>query len=137
MGYSLVAELFPAILLALPERPKVSGAAAMAGIVAGEATVAWITITGATLAKTFPTWPAVITDLNVGIVALIVNVAVLALVTAFSPRRPALRLAAAALLAAALVGAAPPHATPPPFRAGVGARGIARGFASPVGVRSR
>ena len=67
----------PALVLALPERPLVRRGPALAGIVAGEATVAWISLSGTTLAKAFPDWPSEITDLNIGIVALIVNVVVL------------------------------------------------------------
>jgi len=86
-GYNVVTQLMPAIMLALPELPLVSRWAVLAGILAGEGTVAWITLSGTTLAKAFPTWPSVVTDLNVGIVALIVNIAVMLAVAAFVPAR--------------------------------------------------
>ena len=54
---------------------------------AGEATVAYLSWSGTTLAKLFPGWPGVITDLNVGVVALAVNAIVLAAVT-FVTRKP-------------------------------------------------
>jgi SSS family solute:Na+ symporter len=90
MGYNFVTQLCPALLASLGPEPLVSRAGAIAGIVAGEATVVAISLSGTSLAKLFPSWPSVITDLNVGIVALIVNVVVLTLVTLATPaRRPA------------------------------------------------
>jgi SSS family solute:Na+ symporter len=89
LGYSLVTQLAPALYLSLAEKPWATTAGAIAGIVAGEITVAAISISGATLAKLFPTWPSVITDLNIGIVALIVNLAVVVVVSALT--RPAQR----------------------------------------------
>ncbi len=88
MGYNLVTQLFPALLLSLPERPLVSSTAAFAGILAGELTVAWATITGASIATLAPSAPQFLKDLNVGIVALAMNVVVLAAV-ALVTRRPA------------------------------------------------
>ncbi len=90
MGYNLVTQLFPALLFSLPERPMVSTAAAAAGIVAGEATVAYLTLSGASVATLMPWAPQVVKDLNVGIVALAVNFVVLALVAATARRRPAM-----------------------------------------------
>lgn len=81
MGYNMVTQLFPALLLSLPSRPRTSRAGAMAGILAGEATVAWLALSGVTLPKLLPAWPSWITDLNIGIVALLVNVVVLGLMT--------------------------------------------------------
>ena len=88
-GYNVVTQFMPAIMLALPEQPLVSKWAALAGILAGEGTVAWITLSGTTLAKAFPAWPSVVTDLNVGIVALIVNMVVMVVVAALTPVRRA------------------------------------------------
>jgi SSS family solute:Na+ symporter len=81
MGYNFVTQLFPALVLSLGRTPFATRQGAFAGILAGEATVAWLTITGATMATLFPEWPAVVRDLNVGIVAMVVNVVVLAVVT--------------------------------------------------------
>jgi SSS family solute:Na+ symporter len=77
MGYNFVTQLFPALLLSLGRTPFATRAGAYAGIIAGEVTVAYLTITGSTMATLFPTWPEVIRDLNVGIVAMVVNVVVL------------------------------------------------------------
>ncbi len=90
MGYNMVTQLFPSLLFSLPQRPMVSTAGAAAGIVAGEATVAYLTVSGASVASLMPWAPQVVKDLNVGIVALIVNCVVLALVTAATRRRPAM-----------------------------------------------
>jgi len=88
MGYNVVTQLFPAFLLSLARVPLATRGAAAAGILAGEATVAYLTLSGATMGTLFPRWPAVVTDLNVGIVAMLVNTAVLAAVGA-ATRRPA------------------------------------------------
>nr|MBO2470271.1 hypothetical protein [Bacillota bacterium] len=54
---------------------------AAAGIIAGVATVTLITMTNTTLDTLFPEFPQAVKDLNVGIVALVVNVAVMILVS--------------------------------------------------------
>jgi SSS family solute:Na+ symporter len=76
MGYNMVTQFFPLVLLALPRVPLATRAGAFAGILAGEATVAYLALTGVTLAQLRPDWPAYLTDLNIGIVALLVNVTV-------------------------------------------------------------
>lgn len=87
MGYNVVTQLFPAVVLSVTERPMISGSAAFAGIVAGEATVAWTTITNASLATLLPSAPQVIKDINVGFLAVVVNVVVLSLVALATRRR--------------------------------------------------
>ena len=89
LGYNLVTQLFPALILSLPAEPLATRAGAMAGIIAGEATVAWVSLSGSTLAKLFPRWPSGITDLNIGIVAMVVNIVVLVVVSAATRRRAA------------------------------------------------
>ncbi len=88
MAYNLVTQLFPALVLSLWERPWPTRAGAWAGILAGEATVAWQTMTGMTVARMFPAAPGVVQDLNVGFVALGVNFVVLIAVTWVTRRRP-------------------------------------------------
>jgi SSS family solute:Na+ symporter len=90
MGYSFVTQLFPALVLSLARDRRVTRAGAAAGIIAGVATVAAVGLTHTTIATLFPSLPAQIKELNVGIVALAVNVAVLLVVSAGA------RLAAAA-----------------------------------------
>jgi len=86
MGYNLVTQLFPLVLLALPRIPLATRAGAFAGVLAGEATVAYLTLSGATLATLFPCWPEAVTDLNVGIVALLVNIAAVVVVSVATRR---------------------------------------------------
>ena len=81
LGYNLVTQLFPALILSLPAKPLATRVGSMAGIVAGVATIAWSSLSGTTLAKLFPSWPSVITDLNIGIVAMSVNIVVLLVVS--------------------------------------------------------
>ncbi len=82
MAYNLVTQLFPALVLSLAERPWPTRAGAFAGVVAGEATVAWQTLSGMTIARLFPAAPAWVQDLNIGFVALGVNFVVLIAVSA-------------------------------------------------------
>lgn len=86
MGYSLVTQLMPAVLLSLGGRARISATGAFAGIVAGEIVVAYVTISGQTLAVLMPSAPQAVKDLNVGIVALFANVAVLGVVSLFTVR---------------------------------------------------
>ena len=80
MGYNFVTQLFPALILSLGERQRVSAASAIAGIVAGELTVVFLTVTSASVATLLPGAPQVVKDLNVGFVALAVNAVVLTVV---------------------------------------------------------
>ena len=84
MAYNVVTQLFPALVLSLGRVPRVSALAAAAGIIAGELTVATITIAGVSVASLVPSAPQVVKDLNVGIVALVVNIAVIAIVSLVS-----------------------------------------------------
>jgi solute:Na+ symporter, SSS family len=82
MGYSFVTQLFPALALSLARNRWITRAGASAGIVAGVATVAAISLTHTTIGTLFPALPPQIKELNVGIVALVVNVVVLVAVSA-------------------------------------------------------
>ncbi|SFJ87388.1 sodium:solute symporter [Bradyrhizobium sp. Gha] len=81
MGYSLVSQLFPSLVLSLAQRNVATREGAMAGIIAGVATVAIVSLTGVNFHK-LPWLPPEIQDLNIGIVALIVNFFVLIVVSA-------------------------------------------------------
>ncbi len=70
MGYSLVTQLFPSLVLSLAQRNVATREGAMAGIIAGVATVAVVSLTGANF-HTLPWLPPQIQDLNIGIVALV------------------------------------------------------------------
>lgn len=89
MGYNFVTQLFPALILSLGEHQRVSAASAIAGIVAGEFTVVFLTVTSASVATLLPGAPQVVKDLNVGFIALAVNAVVLTVVAlATRVRRP-------------------------------------------------
>ncbi|MFY4773648.1 sodium:solute symporter family protein [Metabacillus sp. RGM 3146] len=84
MGYSLVTQLFPSLLFSLGKRPLVTKQGAFAGIVAGVGFVAYTTFSGATIGKLFPALPQALKDLNIGIIALGLNVIVLFAVNTFT-----------------------------------------------------
>ncbi|KWV57907.1 sodium:solute symporter [Bradyrhizobium macuxiense] len=80
MGYSFVTQLFPALVLSLARRNVATREGAAAGIIAGVATVAAVSLTGVNF-RTLSWLPIQIQDLNIGIVALAVNVVVLIVVS--------------------------------------------------------
>ncbi len=82
MGYSFVTQLLPALALSLAGSRWATREGAMAGIVAGVATVGAISLTHTSIATLFPSLPVEIKELNIGIVALAVNVVVLFVVGA-------------------------------------------------------
>ena len=81
MGYSFVTQLFPALIASFAGRRLFTASGAGAGIVVGVAIVAVTTLTKAKIATFAPGLPGWIQDLNIGIVALAMNVAVAALVS--------------------------------------------------------
>jgi solute:Na+ symporter, SSS family len=86
MAYSVVTQLFPAMVGTLRTRPWVTSTGAFAGIVVGELLVCWLTFSKATVAGTFPWLPAPLHDLNVGIIALTANAIVMLVVSAMTQR---------------------------------------------------
>jgi SSS family solute:Na+ symporter len=82
MGYSFVTQLFPALVCSLASRNFVTPLGASAGIAAGVLTVAAVSLSHSTLATLAPFLPVEIQELNAGIVALAVNVAVMVAVSA-------------------------------------------------------
>ena len=94
MGYSFVTQLFPSLILSLAQRNIATREGAAAGIIAGVATVAAVSLSGLNFHKL--AWlPPEIQDLNIGIVALAVNVIVL-IVVSFATRRAEAPVGAAA-----------------------------------------
>jgi SSS family solute:Na+ symporter len=81
LGYSLVTQLFPSLIASLMPNNFVTKYGAAAGIAAGVATVAYITITGTTIGTLFPFLPQWVQDINVGVIALLINVVVMAVVS--------------------------------------------------------
>jgi SSS family solute:Na+ symporter len=78
--------LFPTVLASLLPRNPVTPAGAFGGILVGAVVTAVLTFTHATIGSLIPGVPAVISDLNVGIVALAANVIVLVVVSAITQR---------------------------------------------------
>ncbi|MDR3531710.1 MAG: sodium:solute symporter [Rhodopila sp.] len=89
MGYSFVTQLFPTLVASLLPHNPVTREGAFAGICVGIATVAATTLTHTSVATMFPALPGALQDLNIGIVALILNVVALGIVSAVTRRRPA------------------------------------------------
>src|SRR6185437_14151888 len=85
MGYSFVTQLFPSLLLSLARRNFATREGAAAGIIAGVATVAAVSLTGVNFHSLH--WlPAPVQDFNIGIVALAVNFIVLVVVSVAARR---------------------------------------------------
>jgi len=76
MGYNFVTQLFPALLASLMRRNPLTAAGAIAGIVAGVGSVAATVILGLSVGGLFPFLPAALQDINVGVLALTLNVVV-------------------------------------------------------------
>ena len=74
MGYALVTQLFPALLLSLATRSVLTASGAFSGIVVGVAVVMATTIAKTSVAVLAPGLPGWIQDLNIGVVALGLNV---------------------------------------------------------------
>lgn len=81
VGYSFVTQLFPALIMSLLARNPVSRVGAFAGILVGVIAVSFLTFSHASFGGMFPGLPQPIKDLNIGIIALILNVAALLLVS--------------------------------------------------------
>jgi solute:Na+ symporter, SSS family len=81
MGYSLMTQLFPSLLFSLMENNFVTKYGAAAGIICGIATVTYITISQSTIGTLFPSLPQAAKDLNVGIIALMLNFLIMIIVS--------------------------------------------------------
>lgn len=95
MGYAFVTQLFPALIASLLPRNPVTKEGAACGILAGVLAVVYFTETNTTLATLLPGAPEVLRDLNIGTVALLVNIVAMVVVSAATlSRRTAVREAA-------------------------------------------
>lgn len=81
MGYSLVTQLFPALFFSLLPRPIVNKYGVFAGITCGVLTIAYMTVFKVSVGTLFPNMPSAIKDLNVGVIALLVNVTIMLVVS--------------------------------------------------------
>lgn len=80
-GYSLVTQFFPVMVLSFAKNNFVTKQGAISGILAGVLTVTYITISKKTIADLLPALPQAVKDLNVGIVAMCVNLVFLVIVS--------------------------------------------------------
>jgi SSS family solute:Na+ symporter len=86
MGYSMVTQFFPAIVFSFMKRNPISKVGAFSGILAGELVVAYVTLTSQTMATIMPFMPQGIQDLNTGIMAIVINLIVTFIVSAFTQK---------------------------------------------------
>jgi solute:Na+ symporter, SSS family len=89
MAYSMVTQLFPSLIASLMASRVVTSAGAIAGIVVGELAVAVVTLGEFKLPELFPSLPHALTDVNIGIVALLLNVLTMVAVSASRGRSTA------------------------------------------------
>ena len=82
MGYSLVTQFVPSLILSLTKNNPITKQGAMVGIIVGVAAVAYVTISGSTVGTMFPALPQWVKDLNVGVVALVINIIATTIVSA-------------------------------------------------------
>ena len=87
MGYSFVTQLFPALVCSLAPRNRATKQGAFCGIVAGVAVVVVTTLLHVSVAQLLPFAPDAIKDINIGFLALGLNVIVLAAVSAVTQPR--------------------------------------------------
>jgi SSS family solute:Na+ symporter len=90
MGYNFIVQFFPAVAFSLMARNPVTRRGAFAGILVGAVSLVTLTITGATLVDLLPFLPTALKDVNAGMTALLVNLAVTGLVSVFTQPRAAL-----------------------------------------------
>ncbi|GED67932.1 putative symporter YhjB [Brevibacillus reuszeri] len=76
MGYGLVTQFAPAIVCHFMKKNPLTKQGVFAGITAGVIIVGWQAVTGATMSSLFPSFPPAIQDINIGFIALGVNVIV-------------------------------------------------------------
>ncbi|MGL4859656.1 MAG: sodium:solute symporter family protein [Enterobacteriaceae bacterium] len=87
IGYSLISQLAPAMLLSLPQKRWVTAEGAIAGMVVGMGLVIYITLSKVTFKQLFPDLPAAIQDLNIGVLGISVNLLVMLVVSRLT-RKP-------------------------------------------------
>ncbi|MFJ5563215.1 hypothetical protein [Lysinibacillus xylanilyticus] len=84
MGYGLVTQFVPAVVCSLLKKNPLTVQGVFAGIIVGVTIVGWQAATGAHLSKLFPSWPSYIQDINIGFLALSVNILVSLIVSVFT-----------------------------------------------------
>ncbi|WP_296659207.1 sodium:solute symporter [Paraburkholderia sp.] len=84
MGYNFVTQLFPALVCSLAAHNRATKQGAFCGILAGVAVVVVTTLLHVSVAQLIPFAPDALKDVNIGFLALGVNVVVLAAVSALT-----------------------------------------------------
>lgn len=84
MGYGLNTQFVPAVVCSFLKKNPLTLQGVFAGIIVGVTIVGWQAATGAHLSKLFPNWPSYIQDINIGFLAMIVNILVSLTVSAFT-----------------------------------------------------
>ena len=84
MGYSFVTQLFPAMVCSLAPHNRATKQGAFCGILAGVAVVAVTTLMHISMGQLFPFLPDAAKDVNIGFVALALNIIVLIAVSALT-----------------------------------------------------
>lgn len=87
MGYSFITQLFPSLLFSLKQKNMVTKYGALTGIISGLSIVTYITISQSTIGTLLPFLPQAAKDLNVGIIALLVNFIVMITVSLISKKK--------------------------------------------------
>ena len=87
MGYSFVTQLFPAMVCSLAPHNRATKQGAFCGILAGVAVVAVTTLMHISMGQLFPFLPDAAKDVNIGFVALALNIIVFVLVSAVTQPR--------------------------------------------------
>ncbi len=89
MGYGLVTQFVPAVVCSFMKKNPLTVQGVFAGIIVGVAIVGWQAATGAHLSKLFPSWPSYLQDINIGFIALSINIIVSLTVSAFTRKATA------------------------------------------------
>lgn len=87
MGYSFVTQLFPAMICSLAPHNRATKQGAFCGILAGVAVVAVTTLMHLSMGQLFPFLPDAAKDVNIGFVALALNIVVFVVVSALTQPR--------------------------------------------------
>jgi solute:Na+ symporter, SSS family len=88
MGYNFVTQLFPAVVCSLATRNRATKQGAFCGIAVGVLVVAVTTIMHLGVGQLLPFLPDALKDVNIGFVALTLNVIVFAIVSALTQPQP-------------------------------------------------
>jgi solute:Na+ symporter, SSS family len=88
LGYSFLTQLFPSLLMSLCTQNPVTREGAMAGIGVGAASVLIVTLAHLSLADIIPGLPDSFREINVGIVALILNIVTTAFISWLTRKSP-------------------------------------------------